>query len=148
MTYPIDQVISEVNSLPVRERKYWGFRTDKDYQADFFEELKAGRLRQGWGYDVSQDLRIIKQNIDSGGEWWKLMSENQNQAWPHYRMLGVGDDSIHQGDIMLLPKLPNDSMFCLAEVTGEYYFSIYPQSEDHGHILPVKLLTEKTHVMN
>ena len=77
MTSPSEQVISEVNSVPVRERKYWGFRTDKDYQVDLFEELKAGRLRQGWGYDESQDLRIIKQIIDSGGEWWKRMSEKR-----------------------------------------------------------------------
>ena len=126
-----------------RERRYWAMRTDNNYQKDLFNELQQGRLRQGWGYDNSQDLRTVQLEINKGGSWWERISEMQRQVLPHLRMLGEGDDSIKAGDTLLLPKLPENSLFSLVEVTGSYYFEIFDKSEDHGHVLPVKLLTPK-----
>ena len=130
--------------------RYWAFRTDKGNQTLLFEELKAGRLRQGWGYDDSQNLVLIQKEKEKGGNWRERLSDVQKEALPHYRMLGKGDDSMRPGDILLLPNLPQNGLFCLAEVAGSYYFekldlsagqNVWGTQYDYGHVLPVKLLT-------
>jgi len=132
------------------KRRYWAVRTDKDNQELIFKELKLGRFRQGWGYNDSQDLRVIQSEITKGGKWWARLTSIQNEVLRHFRMLGEGDDSIKIGDILLLPNLPQHKFFCLAEVTGKYYFErlqlnskqdINQLGADYGHILPTKLLT-------
>jgi hypothetical protein len=115
MSDPSIQKTLNSDQVSIRERKYWGFRTDHDFQSDLFEELKAGRLRQGWGGGKSQDLRVIKQIIEKGGNWWERLSNNQNEAYPHYRMLGIGEDSIHLGDIWL-EKLQRYKRSLIAEL--------------------------------
>lgn len=32
------------------KKKYWGYRISREDSSFFYEELKEGRLRQGWGY--------------------------------------------------------------------------------------------------
>ena len=41
----------------MRERKFWGYRINNERAYYFESELNEGRLRQGWGYDDSHDLR-------------------------------------------------------------------------------------------
>ena len=36
-------------------RNYWAYRIDKSNSKFLNQELQAGRLRQGWGYDKGQD---------------------------------------------------------------------------------------------
>ncbi len=124
-------------------RRIWASRTDKEYPTELFSELKAGRLRQGWGYDPSQDLRLIQKEEQSGADWWARLSNVQKEAYPHYRLLGDGDDSVHIGDIVLAPNLPEYGLFCLTEVVGEYSFSILASTKDHGHIRSIRLLTPR-----
>ena len=109
----------------MRDKRYWSIRTDKDNQEILFEELKNGKLRQGWGYDESQSLVIIQPEIDKGGEWWKRLSDIQSEALPNLRMLSDAEDSIEIGDIILAPNLPKQNLFCLAEVTGKYVYDQY-----------------------
>ena len=132
------------------QRRYWAIRTDKDNSKKLFQELVKGRLRQGWGYDESQDLRIIQKEKSRGAEWWSKLNDTQKEAWPHYRMLGEGEDSIKRGDIILLPNLPQYSLFCIATVVDNYYFEILkvsPEEDinkiggDYGHVLPISLMT-------
>ncbi|KXB09073.1 hypothetical protein AKJ60_01050 [candidate division MSBL1 archaeon SCGC-AAA385M11] len=134
----------------MRDRRYWAIRTDKDNQEILFEELMNGKLRQGWGYDESQNLLMIQSEIVKGGEWWKRLSDIQNEALPNLRMLSDAEDSIQIGDIILTPNLPKQNLFCLAEVSGKYVFDRLLLNEktdindlhyDYGHILPVKLIT-------
>jgi hypothetical protein len=65
-------------------------------------------------------------------------------------MLGYGEDSIKGGDILAVANVPQNGFFCLAQVSGDYYFHKLPLQaeqqvwgipEDYGHVLPVKLLT-------
>ena len=42
-----------------REKHYWGYRIDVKNPDFFFKELEQGRLRQGWGYDENQKLKIL-----------------------------------------------------------------------------------------
>jgi hypothetical protein len=67
-------------------------------------------------------------------------------------MLGVGPDSIQQGDLLVLPNLPDNQRFCLTRVMGQYSFQRlrlqdeqrrHGLTEDYGHILPVELLTQE-----
>lgn len=135
-----------------RNRRFWAIRTDKNNSKLLFSELVRGRMRQGWGYDDTQDLRIIQREIDQGGKWWERLTEEQKEALPHLRMLSDAEDSIQMGDILLLPNLPQPNLFCFAEVVGQYYFEMLPLDEetdvnelgrDYGHILSVKLITKE-----
>jgi hypothetical protein len=123
---------------------YWAIRTDRTNKKLIFDELRAGRLRQGWGGEEDQDLNLIKLKIDQGGRWWEKLSQSQHWAFGNFRMLGAGEDSIQIGDLLLLPNLPEDGLFSLATATGKYSYEPIPNGQggdDYGHILPVRLLT-------
>jgi hypothetical protein len=136
----------------IQNRRYWAIRTDRDNKPLLFSELREGRLRQGWGYDLSQDLRLIQGEIVQGGNWWERLSETQKEVLPHLRMLSEAEDSIQVGNIILVPNLPDDGFFVVLEVIGDYYFDpINLSSEqdynelnkDYGHVLPVRLIIDK-----
>ena len=134
------------------KRRYWAVRTDRHNKSILLRELRHGRLRQGWGYDPSQDLRLIQAEIVNGGMWWERLSETQKEVLPHLRMLSTTEDSVQLGDWILVPNLPDDGYFLVAEVAGEYYYDPLALSEeedinelakDYGHVLPVRLVTDQ-----
>jgi hypothetical protein len=135
-----------------RERRYWAIRTDRENKPLLLGELRAGRLRQGWGYDTRQDLRLVQAEIARGGKWWERLTEEQNEVLPHLRMLSTSGDSVQVGDWILLPNLREDGPFLIAEVAGGYYFEPLMPSEEtdinglrkhYSHVLPVRLITER-----
>lgn len=135
-----------------RKRRYWAVRTDRDNRALLLDELRKGRLRQGWGWDPSQDLRLIQAEIVKGGPWWERLSATQKHVLPHLRMLADAADSVRLGDWIVVPKLPEDGTFLVAEVAGHYYYEPLKLSgetdandlgQDYGHVLPVRLRTPK-----
>jgi hypothetical protein len=114
-------------------------------------ELHEGRLRQGWGYHPSQDLRLIQKEIAAGEKWWERLTETQKEAVPHLRMLSSAADSIVSGDLVLVPNLPEPGYLIVAEVDGEYTYDPLALSDkqdinhlgaDYGHVLPVRLIAE------
>ncbi len=118
--------------------KFYAMRTDRENQDLVLEELRQGRLRQGWGYAPDQDLRLVQSRKQEGTP----LSTEQKEAWGNRRMLG-GDDGFSPSDtILLLPNLPKVSQFILVEVNGEYDYQPIRLSkgrQDYGHILPVTL---------
>ncbi len=117
---------------------YWAFRTDSENRDYFYSELKEGRLRQGWGYDVSQDLNTIRSCNKSG----KFLNADQIACWRGNRKMHPNElDSIQVGDIIITPNLPDYGKWLIAEVTGGYSFKRNHKSGDYGHVLEVKLLT-------
>lgn len=133
-------------------RRYWAIRSDKNNMEILFCELTKGQLRQGWGYDISQDLRSLQSEIEKGGSWWDRLTSVQKEALPQLRMLAKSTDSIQRGDIVVIPNLPGYGFFCIAEVTGDYTYApmklkkdvdVNELGQDYGHILPIKLLTPK-----
>jgi len=106
------------------KRHYWGYRICLDYVKYFTNELNNGRLRQGWGYDLGQDLRNM--TVDEG-------------AGKNKRMLKV-----LKGDLLLIPRLPKWDDVAIVEATEDwesgYRFSIDKGVEDFGHIFPAKYL--------
>jgi hypothetical protein len=45
--------------------RYIAIRTDKEQRSFILSEIEQGRLRQGWGYDPTQDLRLIRTKVRS-----------------------------------------------------------------------------------
>jgi hypothetical protein len=127
----------------VRRRRYWAIRTNRDYREVLLDELHQGRLRQGWGYHQDQDLRLIQTEIAKGGRWWDRLSATQKEVLPHLRMLGDVEDSVQRGDWIVVPNLPEDGTFLVAEVAGDYYYEPLKSEDDYGHVLPIRLLTPK-----
>ncbi len=103
---------------------YWVYRIDKR-KIDFFrDELKQGRLRQGWGHKLGQDLRNLEHNNEG--------------ASGNLRMLYV-----EKGDILLVPYLSGWGTVAIVEATEDwdkgYKFEISKHG-DYGHIFPAKYL--------
>ena len=113
-----------------RERHHWGYRIAVKYQDFFFNELKQGRLRQGWGYNENQKLPDTR---DSGAK--KNLSMYNN---------------VKKGDILLIPRLPEWGDVAIVEAAEDwdnkekgYKFEIAKLddgNEDFGHIFPVKYI--------
>lgn len=119
---------------------YWAMRTSRDspeYRRFITEELVAGRLRQGWGYHESQDLKCIHKAWREETE----LTDMQLSAAKHWRMADGPDERyMHIGDVVLVPNMPADGLFTLARITGAYQFEI-PCVGDFGHFRPVEVLT-------
>lgn len=122
---------------------YWAMRTWRDYPDLIMSELRAGRLRQGWGGDPDQDLRKVAQIWTPEGGDWDALSSAQQQTWRHFAMLGMGDWSMQVGDVVLLPNLPDPGTFSLCRISGAYSFEpirIEAGFYDCGHIRAAQLI--------
>lgn len=121
--------------------RYWVIRTDRRAARDILgPELREGRLRQGWGYLPEQDLRLVSARLEAGG----TLSGDQAAAWAHaWRLLPDRAGSVQQRDRLLLPNLPREGVWSIAEAEAGYEFSIDGRSGDHGHIRSVRLLHEE-----
>ena len=121
--------------------RYWVMRVDHRDAKDFlWQELTAGRLRQGWGYQADQDLEVIARKKAAGAQ----VNDHQHATWRgNRRMLPSEPDSIQRGDIILVPHLPTDRHWSIARVVGSYRFDIPGDPKDYGHVLPVELLSNE-----
>ena len=116
---------------------YWAMRTDRNQRYFIHEELIEGRLRQGWGYEPQQDLYHIHEAWNTGVP----LTQEQQEAVRHFRMYnGPEDEYMNQGEVVLVTNMPDDGLFTLCEITGEYEFNIADGIGDYGHIRPVEIL--------
>lgn len=121
---------------------FWAMRTDRNNKEVIWHELSLGRLRQGWGHDRSQDLRVVDKIWNWEGGDWNQLTEDQHYAAGHFHMLGKYSGSMQPNDIVLLPNLPNDGWFSICRLTeGPYEFEPLSQTGDHGHIRSAAILT-------
>ena len=121
----------------------WAMRTSRDSEKQrrfLLDELHEGRLRQGWGWDDSQDLRRL-------GDLWAngdTLSDVQNEAGRHWRMgNGLGDDYMQVDDLVTVLNVPSDGLFTICRITGDYDFKIAEEFGDFGHLRSVEVLTPK-----
>ncbi len=119
-------------------RRYWAMRTSQHNPDFMWAEVKAGRLRQGWGWMQEQDLRRIAERRRAKAE----LSAAELQAWRAHRMLATESAGMRVGDLVVTQNLPRQGRISVCRVVGPYYFELPgdPHPEDLGHILPVKLL--------
>jgi predicted SPOUT superfamily RNA methylase MTH1 len=111
--------------MDAAKRQYWAFRVHRKHLADLEQELEEGRLRQGWGSEVGQDLRNMI--VDGGARRNRRMREQ-----------------VKQGDRILIPHLPRYGQITIAEATEDwldgYTFRVWDRFQDYGHIFPAKRL--------
>ncbi len=104
---------------------YWGFRIDTSNRSYFYDEMLKGNLRQGWGYNVSQNLKSDK--VDTSAR----------RNLPIY-------NKVKKGDILLVPHIAEWDEIAIVEAVEDfdkgYKFEIDPQIGDYGHIFPARFL--------
>lgn len=122
------------------DRRYWVMRTDVNARVRLLAALKKGELRQGWGYEERLDLNRIAEKLEANG--WRVSSldDGERAAWRGNQRMWPGHwGRINAGDIIVLPKMPQDRHWMIVEVTGDYRFDILGDLGDYGHVLPVKI---------
>ena len=115
-------------------------RTAADDRELILAELRRGRLRQGWGWDPAQDLRLLRAKKQTG----EPLADWERAAWRNRRLLEDSWDGLQVGDIVLLPNLPHYGVWSLARITGPYAYDIVEGRNDFGHLRPVDLITDAT----
>lgn len=122
---------SEVSTAPG-----WMMRTDRNIADWIWNEVEAGRLRQGWGYQPKQELNLLRERRQRG----EPMDRDDDWAWPNRRMLSDEPDGMQIGDLVLAPHLPQVWRWSVLRITGPYRYEIDDERHDYGHILPVEIL--------
>jgi hypothetical protein len=125
--------------------RYWALRTDQSRRAWIWSELKAGRLRQGWGISPDDDLEVLASIRRRGGR----LEGFQREVWRgNRRLLPSQPDSMQVGDMVVFMHMPRHRLWSIARVTGGYRFEVSNQANawdgrlDYGHIRDVELLTD------
>lgn len=119
-------------------RRCWVVRTDRTVVTDLIApELERGVLRQGWGWDRSQDLRVVRAALDHArGQ----VSDAQRSAWTHaWRLLDDQPGAIKATDLLVLPNTPRSGQWSIARADDGYEFKL-ASTGDHGHCRSVRLL--------
>jgi hypothetical protein len=120
-------------------------RDTEDHRTFIRAELSQGRLRQGWGYSLDQDLRSVRSRVENPSVGWAGISEDEQWAWGHWKMLGEASAAPNNAmlvrDIVLVPNVPQNGLFTLCRITGPYDYAIDPIMKDFGHLRPVEVLT-------
>ena len=111
------------------------FRTNESTVDWLYEEVIAGRLRQGWG---APGLALSRVN----GGWieksvWEEAYRAQWQENPspkRYAILSYMLD-FNDGDIVVLPKMPKSNQFTIARVSRGYHFDAHGDRQDFNHVV-------------
>ncbi len=126
--------------------RFWAVRTDQSRRGWIWSEIKAGRLRQGWGISPENDLGYLAAVRHRGGR----LDGFQREVWRgNRRLLPSEPDSMQVGDFVLFLHMPQYGTWSIARVTGGYLFEVSNQpnawngSLDYGHIREIELLTNE-----
>ena len=102
---------------------YWGYRIDTNKRGYFFDEIKQGRLRQGWGYKRTHDLK---------GD---IVDEVAKRNYPIF-------NKVKKGDVLLIPRIESWDEIVIVRATEDfnegYKFMLDEKVGDYGHVFPVK----------
>ena len=117
---------------------YFVFRVDYGECFPFiYEELKQGRLRQGWG-GPNMDVRNPFDKFTAAWEKWSPCSENVKRR---YNMLRVMFE-IKEGDLIVIPKVSMEynvpgRYFIIVKCRKSYEFTLPDGKNDFGHYIEV-----------
>lgn len=120
------------------------FRTDENC-GWLYTELTEGRLRQGWGVP-GLGLRTAGGGEVSKAEWADAYRAHTDWGNPSRMRFAILSRMIemHEGDIVVVPKMPQWNQFTVARVSGEYLFEPDGDHGDFGHIVPVDPVSVRT----
>ena len=112
--------------------KFYAFRIKDSNAKELLEELKIGRLHQGWGYDAKLNLRETKTaRKDSGAR----------KNFPI-------KDRVKKDDFLFVVNMPDKGYVTLAVATKDFSNGyMYDEQSleginDLGHIFPAKYLAK------
>ncbi len=122
----------------VDRRGYWMMRTSPARRDLIWSEATGGCLRQGWGWDDSQDLDVIAVAHRQGVQ----LNEEQQLAWRARKMRTTEPGGMRVGDLIVTPNLPAWGEISVFRLVGSYRWEPLDLGiEDRfGHVLPVELL--------
>ena len=112
--------------------RYYAFRILDSKAKELQEELKIGRLHQGWGYDATLNLRATKT---------ALKDSCARKNFPI-------KDRVKKDDFLFVINMPDKNHVTLAVATKDFSNGyIYDEQSleglhDLGHIFPAKYLAE------
>ncbi len=121
-------------------RGYWVMRTSPWERPFIWSEASRGRLRQGWGWDDSQNLDVIAEAVHQGRE----LNEEQRLARRAMKMRTAEPGGMRIGDLILAPNLPEFGFLSVFRLAGSYTWDPVDMgaTDRFGHALPVELLAE------
>ncbi len=111
--------------------KFYAFRIQDSSAKELLEELKIGRLHQGWGYDATLNLREEQTSRKDRGARKNFPIKNR----------------VQEGDFLFVINMPDKKHVTLAIATKDFskgymYDERSLESNDLGHIFPAKYLAE------
>lgn len=122
-------------------RRYLVIRTDRTQRDFVLRELEQGRLRQGWGWKATHDLRLLAPRARS-----RKLTDEEASVWRNRRLLDTEADGLKKGDVVVIPNVPEQGRWVLARVSGGYDFAPVQVKEnkrpDYGHIVAVNVIRE------
>lgn len=126
-------------------------RTTDEYKKWIWDEIQHGRLRQGWGLsnmELPADPAIHQQAEDWCERFMRQgegkFREKMTKENALYR-LGIlrPMKNVQPEDIIVVPKMPDFSSYCIVSATGEYTFDGEERTptelNDFHHIIPVRI---------
>ena len=111
---------------------YYAFRIQDSHAKELLDELRIGRLHQGWGYDSKLNLRK------------KQTARQDKGARKNYPI----KDRVKENDFLLVINMPDKEHVTLAQATKDFSEGyMYDEQSlervhDLGHIFPAKFLAE------
>ena len=100
-----------------------------------YREMLSGRLRQGWGSCSLSLVRAVGKPVNR--EDWNEAYEKDYGKAPLPQRFAILSRmlEVREGDLVLVPKMPDKDHFSIARVCAPYYFQ--SNLMDYGHIVPV-----------
>lgn len=119
----------------------------EQYYNKILDELKKGRLRQGWGasgMDINEAYSL-DDYIHGWENAWGLPDRNLNYVKNKYNNLKIMLE-MKKGDLIIIPKVYDYNSFTIVTVGGEYYFDksedVFKDGsnvDDFRHVIPIDL---------
>lgn len=123
-----------------------GYIEDNSY---LVKEIENGRLRQGWGamFSNKKPMAIFHGKFNFIKAWkdnWPLDETEPKRINEIFSQLLIMND-FKEGDILIIPNMPEKNYFKLLRVTDTYRFEYNTGKEkeidDYRHIVPVNEIT-------
>ncbi|MCR5629976.1 restriction endonuclease [Eubacterium sp.] len=126
---------------------YYVFRIHTGEKFEFIrEELKAGRLRQGWGAKGMAIDDSVEKFIQAWNDKWGKEDSSEDRKKRKYNNLAKMKE-ISVGDYIIIPKISIQDgyeapwrYFTVAKCKKEYEFKLPEKYDDFGHVIEVEVL--------
>ena len=119
------------------------FRVDEEQQEWIYNEIREGRLRQGWG---ASELSLLDQGTNQvvPKEKWETAHQEIWGVEPSPRRYSILSLmlQLHDQDVVVIPKMPHPDQFTIARVSKGYEFDfdgshLSREGDSHRHVIDI-----------